>query len=145
MDSESLTTSLRQGGLRMTSQRSIILDVLAATDGHRHMTAQEVYTRAHKRLPGLNVTTVYRTLDTLHEAGLVDLMTAGGGEVRFAIRNPEHRHCHLVCRVCSRELEFDVAMMGGFADRLRKATGFRVDVDHVALGGVCGECHQARQ
>ena len=70
-------TTLRDKGLRATSQRVVLLRLVAEVKGHRHLTAQEIYDQASQTLPGLNLATVYRTLEGLHEVGLVDRLAAG--------------------------------------------------------------------
>src|SRR5947208_1978563 len=102
---EHLNDQLRHTGLRLTPQRAAILEIVSKQVGHHHLTAQEVYQDARDRLPGLNAATVYRTLEALHEAGLVDMMVTGQDVVRFALHDPNHRHCHLACRSCETVLE----------------------------------------
>jgi Fur family ferric uptake transcriptional regulator len=136
-----LTESLRAKGMRMTPQRAVIYEIMKRIKGHGHLTAQEVFERARDRLPGLNVATVYRTLEMLHEAELVDLM-AYGTEVRFSLRDPKHRHCHLVCRNCDRVLDLELDEIERLAKRLKTETGFAMDVDHLTLSGLCKRCGQ---
>jgi Fur family ferric uptake transcriptional regulator len=132
---------LRQTGLRLTPQRTVIFEILGKVKGHGHLTAQQVFDVARDRLPGLNVATVYRSLEALHEAGLVDRMLAQpGDEVRYAVRDPQHRHCHLVCSRCGREHELELDVVLRLARAVEKETGFRVDVDHLTLGGRCQTC-----
>jgi Fur family ferric uptake transcriptional regulator len=138
-----LLPQLKQQGLRLTPQRAIILQTVAEVTGHAHLTVQEVYSRARDRLPGLNVATVYRTLEMLHRAALIDLMISSSGEVRFSLHDPGHRHCHLVCRECKQVLEISVEEVSLLARKLQKEQGFSIDVDHLTLSGVCRECGKA--
>ncbi|MBM3465631.1 MAG: transcriptional repressor [Armatimonadetes bacterium] len=139
--SDILPTLLRGQGLRVTPQRAVIYDIIGAIEGHAHLTAQEVYDQARSRLPGLNVATVYRTLETLHGAGLVDMMgTPGAGEVRFSLRDPRRRHAHLLCRGCRAELEIPLEVVERMAREVSALNGFEVDVDHLTFPGVCGKC-----
>jgi len=105
-----------------------------------HTSANEVYSQARRRLPGLNPATVYRTLQTLHAAGLVDLSTDGGQTLRFSLRDPEHPHSHLVCRSCGRELELDSETLAPLARAIRRRNGFRLETTHLTLGGLCARC-----
>ncbi|MCJ7568855.1 MAG: transcriptional repressor, partial [Anaerolineales bacterium] len=71
-----LAEQLRERGYRVTAQRTIILETIAHMKAHN--SAQQVYEGARQRLPGLNLATVYRTVESLHEAGLINMLLAGG-------------------------------------------------------------------
>ncbi|MHB2020613.1 MAG: Fur family transcriptional regulator [Candidatus Xenobia bacterium] len=131
---------LRDRGLRLTPQRAVILEIVAEKEGHRHLTAQEVYVDARDRLPGLNAATVYRTLEALHQAGLVDMMVTGSSVVRFSLHDPEHRHCHLSCRNCTSELEVSYDVVRELKQKLERDHGFVLDADHLTMTGLCKDC-----
>jgi Fe2+ or Zn2+ uptake regulation protein len=133
-----LTRDLRAAGYRVTPQRLIILESVA--HAHNHTSAQQVFRQARRRLPGLNPATVYRTLQTLHTAGIVDLYANGGEALRFSLRDPEHPHAHMVCRSCGRQLELDPDLLGTFARGVKRQTGFEIDTHHLTLGGACPRC-----
>lgn len=135
---ERLANELREQGYRVTPQRAVILETIAHMDGHR--TAQEVFIIAAERLPGLNLATIYRTLETLHEASLVDLFDDGGGVIRYSLRDPDHRHGHLVCRNCGRTLMMDPAHVASVARKIQRETGFQISLDHLTLAGLCETC-----
>lgn len=91
-------------------------------------------------MPGLNVTTVYRTLEDLNQVGLVDLMSTSKDQVRFSLRRTDQRHAHLVCRGCGGMETLGLARFEGLAQELQREHGFRVDLDHLTLSGTCGRC-----
>jgi Fur family ferric uptake transcriptional regulator len=136
-----LTDALRQEGFRITPQRQVILEVVA--HGDEHQSAQQVYQAAYRRLPGLNLATVYRTLDSLNRAGLVDLLDDTHGSLRFALRDPENQHAHLVCRLCGATRELPVAGLTRLAQDIRRRTGFEPDLGHHTFGGLCPGCARA--
>ena len=92
-------TRLRAAGKRVTAQRRLVLDILAAAD--RHLDASEVYDRAHDRDSRLSLATVYRTLKTLVESGLVRQLHLAG-ERHYYELDRQDRHAHLVCAACGR-------------------------------------------
>ena len=134
---EELQEAMRLRGLRITAQRSVILETVAHLGGHP--TATEVYQQAARRLPGLNAATVYRTLDSLRDAGLIDGMD-DGGPARFALRDLEHPHHHLVCSACGAVSELEPAAMLGLASQIRRRTGFHLQTEHLTLPGQCRNC-----
>lgn len=134
---ENLREAMRQRGIRVTPQRAVILETVAHLGGHP--TASEVYREASRQLPGLNAATVYRALDSLRAAGLVDSMDRGDG-VRYALHDVDHPHHHLVCERCGREFELEHALITDLAQRVEARTGFRLHTGHLALTGHCADC-----
>lgn len=124
-------------GLRVTPQRSVILETVSHLGGHP--TATEVYRQAVRRLPGMNAATVYRTLEALQVAGLVDGMD-DGGPARFSLRDLDHPHHHLVCSECGAVAELEPEPVLGLASQVRRRTGFRLQTEHLTLPGLCRKC-----
>ena len=88
---------LRARGLRWTPQRRILVEVLAATDGH--VTGAELVERCRAIAPDTIPSTVYRTLDVLEELGVVSHSHGAGGREEFHVL-PAAEHAHLYCRRC---------------------------------------------
>lgn len=133
-----LEMELRRAGYRVTAQRAVILETIAHMDGHRSV--NEVFDMAEERLPGLNLATVYRTLETMQRAGLIDLLSASGNPMRFSLRDQSNRHGHLRCRVCGSVFEIPVGHFSNLLDDIEKSYGFKVESDHLTLQGICGAC-----
>ncbi len=138
--SERLRQEMRLHGLRVTPQRAVILETVSHLGGHP--TATEVYREAARRLPGLNPATVYRTLDSLRAAGIVDGMGGPGSQSRFSLRDLSHPHHHLVCIDCGGELEIDPSWITGLARQVRRRKGFRLHTHHLTLTGLCRDCSE---
>ena len=135
---ERLAKEMRARGYRVTAQRTIILETIAHMSGH--LSAQQVYERAVERLPGLNLATVYRAVETLHEAGLVDMLDAQSEPMRFALRDPENPHGHLVCTRCGRVMELEAELIEGLAAKVSQRAQFQIDHHHLTLEGTCQAC-----
>ena len=135
---EQLEAELRRSGYRVTPQRAVILETIAHLDGHS--SANDVFDLARKRLPGLNLVTVYRTLERLQRAGLIDLLSASGGSMRFSIRDRSNQHGHLQCRVCGSSSEIPAGLFNNILDDIEKRYRFKVESDHITLQGVCEDC-----
>jgi len=136
----SLAAQLRERGYRVTAQRTIILETIAHMEDH--ISAQQVYEGARERLPGLNLATVYRTVESLQGAGMINMLSAGGEPMRFSLCDPEHPHSHLVCRDCGSIFEVETEEIEAFARRVEKETSFRIDSEHLTLEGLCQTCKQ---
>jgi Fur family transcriptional regulator, ferric uptake regulator len=128
---------LRRRGLRWTPQRRVVVETLAAADGH--VTAAELVEACRTRDPGTIPSTVYRTLDVLEELGLVRHGHGADGREEFHVL-PAADHGHLHCSGCGATWELDRTRAAAVARALRAADGFEVDIGHVTLVGRCAGC-----
>ena len=126
---------LRARGLRVTPQRRLVVDAVTALG---HSTPEQICERVQQRLPSVNLSTVYRTLELLEDLGIVSHTHLGHGAPTYA--TSEHEHVHLVCHHCGAVDEIDVDALEALAESLRASHGFRLDATHVALSGTCRAC-----
>ena len=129
---------LRDRGKRLTVQRAAIWEVVAA-EPDLHLSAEEVATRVKNRLPQVNASTVYRTLDVLVEEGLVHRTDLGTGHAVFEPAH-EHQHHHLVCERCGAVTHVHDDVFAGLGPRIEKSSGFRLGDREVTLFGLCRAC-----
>lgn len=128
---------LREHGLRRTPQRQVTLEAIADLAGHA--TAEEIVERVRRRLPSVSSSTVYRTLATLEEVGIVCHAHLGHTASVYHV-GTAGLHQHLVCERCGALQEVDDATTRRFADRLEEAYGFQANLTHFAVLGVCASC-----
>jgi Fur family ferric uptake transcriptional regulator len=125
---------------RSTRQRAAVSAVLDAVQDFR--SAQELHDLLKQRGENVGLTTVYRTLQSLAEAGQVDVLRTGDGESVYRRCSSGHHH-HLVCRVCGRAVEVEGPAVERWADKVAAEHGF-VEVSHtVEIFGVCQACAAA--
>jgi Fur family ferric uptake transcriptional regulator len=128
---------LRARGLRWTSQRRTVIEVLTEADGH--ITAADLVERCRSRNAGTIPSTVYRTLDVLEELGLVRHGHDADGREEYHLQ-PTTEHGHLHCAECGATWEIGLARAASVAAALRAGDGFEVDIGHVTLVGRCRDC-----
>jgi Fur family ferric uptake transcriptional regulator len=134
---DDLGALLQAHGLRRTPQRLETLAAIAASQGHA--TAEEIVTRVRKRLPAVSPSTIYRTLTSLEDVGVVCHAHLGHSASVYHL-GPSGMHQHLVCETCGAVQEVAEAVIQPFAKRLRERYGFRADVTHFAVLGECRRC-----
>jgi Fur family ferric uptake transcriptional regulator len=124
--------------LRNTRQRAAIRRALEAAPGFR--SAQQLHDELRRAGEEVGLTTVYRTLQALAEAGEVDvLLTAEGESIYRRCRSQGHHH-HLVCRDCGHSVEVTAEEVEDWARRVAARHGFSA-VEHTAeLYGTCTDC-----
>ncbi|MGW1143688.1 Fur family transcriptional regulator [Streptomyces sp. NPDC002454] len=130
---------LRRRGYRLTPQRQLVLE---AVDALEHGTPDDILCEVRRTASGVNISTVYRTLELLEELGLVSHAHLGHGAPSYHLAD-RHHHLHLVCRDCSGVIEADVSVADGFTAELRDAFDFDTDLKHFAIFGRCGACRGA--
>jgi Fe2+ or Zn2+ uptake regulation protein len=135
---ERLARELRNKGYRVTAQRTILLETIAHKAGH--LNVREVFLEARERLPGLNLATVYRTVESLRDAGLIDWYAPGSEPMQFALRDHDNPHGHLVCQKCGAVSDLDLSLVKAFKNSVNAASGFQVDGSHLTLQGLCEAC-----
>jgi Fur family ferric uptake transcriptional regulator len=128
--------ALRAKGYRLTPQRQLVLDAVAALG---HATPDDILDRVRQTASGVNVSTVYRTLELLEELGLVTHTHLGHGAPTFHAAD-DADHLHLVCRDCGGVEEIPPAVIESAARQIAADHGFAVDAGHFAIYGVCADC-----
>lgn len=128
---DDLAGRLHSQGLRMTPQRD---HVLAAVRRLGHATPEQI----SDAVPGVDITTVYRTLELLEQLGLVRHTHLGHGAPSF--RPADDEHVHVVCHVCGRVSDAPESLADELADRLRDEQGFVLDRSHFTVFGRCRGC-----
>ena len=122
---------------RSTRQRGDVLALLKQTSNS--LSAQQLHHMLRERGIKVGLTTVYRTLQLLVDAGDADVTRVSGGEQVFRLCSPSHHH-HLVCRECGKTIEVNGPAAERWADRVAAEHGF-TEVGHtIEIFGTCAAC-----
>jgi Fur family transcriptional regulator, ferric uptake regulator len=130
---------LRAGGYRVTPQRQLVLEAVAALE---HATPESILAQVQLTSTAVNLSTVYRSLEVLEEVGLVTHAHLGHGSPAYHSAD-EAPHIHLVCSGCGRVLSVPAEVAEPFASVLESSTGFRADIAHVTVQGLCHACRRS--
>ncbi len=133
-----LTARLRSAGLRATPQR---IAILAALTLGEHVSPEEVYMRVDELIPGLNRSTVYRTLELFQGVGIVSETDLGGDTHHYELLD-KVRHHHLVCQGCGVILELGDELIHPLRHAIAARYDFASQIDHLAIFGLCANCHK---
>jgi len=128
---DDLAVRLHSHGLRMTPQRD---HVLAAVRRLGHATPEQI----SDAVPGVDITTVYRTLELLEQLGLLRHTHLGHGAPSF--RPADDEHVHVVCHACGSVADAPESLVDELAARLRGEQGFVLDRAHFTVFGRCRDC-----
>ncbi len=124
-------------GVRPTRQRKAV--VAALGDVEVFASAQEIHALLRSRGDDVGLTTVYRTLQALADAGEIDVLRTPEGESVYRQCSTGHHH-HLVCRSCGLTVEIEGPAVESWADKTAAQHGF-AEVEHtLEIFGTCGAC-----
>jgi Fur family ferric uptake transcriptional regulator len=124
-------------GVRSTRQRAAISALLESLDDFR--SAQELHDELRRRGENIGLTTVYRTLQSMAAAELVDTLRTDTGESVYRLCS-EHHHHHLVCRRCGCTVEVGDSEVEDWAAQVAAKYGFS-EVSHtIEIFGTCADC-----
>ncbi len=133
-----LQTDILEKGFKVTPQRLAILRYLK--ENRVHPTAEKIYSEITKEYPAISLTTVYKTLASFVEAGMVKELDIDPHKMRFDICTEDHNHFH--CRVCDNvyDVDCDGSTITGDLNSSTKIEGHKVDTVDIHLKGVCRYC-----
>jgi Fur family transcriptional regulator, ferric uptake regulator len=127
---------LRARGYRVTPQRQLVLEAVAQLD---HATPEEISAQVQQTARGVNISTIYRTLELLEQIGMVTHTHLTHGAPTYHLAGVSD-HVHLVCRDCGRVTEIPPDAIRPLTTLLDKQHGFETDVGHLTVFGRCAEC-----
>jgi Fur family ferric uptake transcriptional regulator len=136
-DPQVLVSALDDAGYRLTGPRRSVAAIVAGWAGH--FTAADIAHEAAER--GLHVgrATVFRTLDALEHASVVERIDLPSGEHAYVACDPEHHH-HVVCSSCGRTDEVEDGRLAAVVQSIGRRTGYRIDEHRLELYGLCAAC-----
>lgn len=124
--------------VRNTQQRTAIYQILMGSG--RPLSVTEIYELARKRVKGLGIATVYRSLKTLEHEGRIRQVDLPGQSSRWEL--PGRHHHHFLCRTCDKLFEIHACPVN-----IRKLApkGYRLEEHDILLHGQCDICADAKR
>ncbi len=132
----SCIATLKKKGFKLTPQRMMIADIIHDAKGH--ITAGEIIKHVQEKMPGVNKSTIYRTLDILEEAGCV-YKSESDDEFIYHHDDKGHHH-HLKCSRCGKTIACDEDIFAPLQKSLMKKYNFYADFKHIMMNGICKDC-----
>jgi len=135
-DFAEVMTRLREHGLRMTPQRRAIVSEVMRTQGH--ISPAQMARTIQSEMPGVNASTIYRTLTLLEEVGVLQHSHLESGAEYH--KRDEAQHVHLTCSRCGRDDALSLQEAGKLGSLIHAHHGFVADLTHFAITGLCVDC-----
>lgn len=127
---------LRQHQLKVTPQRLAIFHMLMHTNAHP--SAETIYNSLHETHPTMSLATVYKTLDALVKASLVQQLNVGEDSYRYDATTKAHPH--IVCTTCRQVFDLEGGALPELRTHVEQLTGFNVNHQQLYFYGICPSC-----
>jgi len=131
-----LDVMLREMGCKVTPQRLAIYEVLKTCN--MHPTAETIYDIISSDYPTMSLATVYKTLDLLKEAKIIQELNISGNTARYDV-NPAP-HPHIICTKCGKIENVDMKISKNLLNKARKSTDYNIVNIQLYFFGVCPYC-----
>jgi Fur family peroxide stress response transcriptional regulator len=132
-----LSEKLKSKNLKVTPQRLAIYHDLYNTT--RHPSAENIYMALEQDYPTMSLATVYKTLDALKKADLIQELNVGEDSFRYDANTDFH--AHMFCRSCKNVFDiFDIESLDNVRAEIAIKSGFEVEREQIYFFGTCGDC-----
>ena len=137
LDNKKVTELLRSKGFKVTPQRLAIYNALCNTKSHPN--AEMIFNKLQPYYPTMSLATIYKTVDILHEIGLINILNIGEDSFRYDARIDSH--AHVCCTQCGRIEDASVNLDECCRD-VAKATAYDLQRYQLYFYGLCSECQK---
>lgn len=130
-----LNAYLDKANLKQSKQRNLVIECLLELK--EHVSAEELHQHLKSRNNNTGLATVYRTLNLLKDAGLVEQKQFMDGKSVFEVISPDSHHDHLICTLCERVIEFENEAIERLQEKVAAEFGFKLSDHRLDLFGEC--------
>ena len=135
---EVLRRYLRDHSLPVTHQREAIAATVFFSNAH--LSVGDIERALRDQGVRAGKATIYRTLDLLVKAGLVQEHDFGEGFKRYEPLEAQSHHEHLICLNCGKVVEFSSERIERMKSLIADEHGFRHHHHRLEIYGTCREC-----
>jgi Fur family ferric uptake transcriptional regulator len=134
---------LKREGLKNTKHRNAVLEVLE--DSGQPVTAEQIFLELKGKEISINLSSVYRILESLVSRGLaIKSNITGESKASYELNRSEHKH-HLICSGCKKMIPIDGCPLEEYENQLKAKTDFDITGHKLEIFGYCKECRQANK
>lgn len=132
---EAYKAYLTEHKLKFTAQREVIIAEFLRSGGH--ISAEELFRNVKKKASGVGLASVYRTINSLVEAGLAVERRFLDRTSVYELHEPGHHHDHLICMRCRKIFEFENEAIEEQQKKVAESLGFALKDHKLELYGWC--------
>ncbi|WP_343009478.1 Fur family transcriptional regulator [Clostridium celatum] len=133
---DDIILTFKEKKLKLTPQRLAVYQYLKGTLDHP--SAETIYKALQPNYPTMSLATVYKTLKTLVEIGLVQELNVGEGNFRYDANY--HEHAHVQCVNCGKVEDIDFIDFSSLNNLVEEKTNYKIKFNKLFFYGECNEC-----
>lgn len=127
-------------GIKNTKQRNLVFDILNKSDCP--ISAENIFSQVTSIDPTINLSTIYRVLETFVTKGLVlKSSMMGSNNAAFELNRRNHKH-QLICLRCNKTIPIDFCPLKSFQQSIEETTDFDITGHNLEMFGYCPECKE---
>ncbi len=127
---------LKKEGHKLTPQRLLIWHIL---EEGKHYTANEIHEKVQNKFPGIDLATVYRTLELLTRLNFVQESSFASGPARYEATD-QIGHTHVACRECKRIEHFEEEKLLTMIKEVCEKKNFDGENIEINISATCKSC-----
>lgn len=133
-----LINNLKNNNLKVTPQRLTIYSYLC--NNHIHPSAETIYNNVKEQNPTISLATVYKTLKSLKDSGLIQEINVGEDSFRYDAQVTSH--IHVICKNCGKIVDYfpTDSFISSVQDKIANNTDFNIDTNQMYFYGTCKDC-----
>jgi Fur family transcriptional regulator, ferric uptake regulator len=132
---------LKSNRLRLTQQRKAVFNVI--NNSQEYFTPAAMFRQLEAKNADVSLVTVYRSLNMLHELGLVCEIRSDHNARSYG-KCLNGRHGHIICNECGKTVAYNGCWLNKMTQQIGSETGFSVAGEHLILRGLCQDCQTTR-
>ncbi len=123
--------------MKASSVDQIIIEFLQ--QNRQHFASHQIYEELRSRLPAVNRSTIYRSLERLTNQGKISISDMGTGVLLYEYIG-EGRHHHLVCQECHHIIDILDEDVAPLFSKIEQNSQYEILTNHLILYGICPGC-----
>lgn len=127
--------------MNYSKQREKILDAL--TNNAIHPTAEKLLEFLDKDNSNIGITTLYRNLNQLADAGMIKKID--GLEPSAHFDHNTFEHYHFICEKCKKVFDIPSDVAPDIVKNTQLATGFEITSHDIVFHGICKDCKERKE
>ena len=140
IDRNTVETTLKEAGYKLTNQRKAILDVLFEHQNH-FLTADDIYLRTKTKYAQTNFSTIYRNLETLVKLDIIHKTNIQDDASSYELVCHNSHHHHIICKGCGKTEAIDFCPLEEFHGKIHDKN-FTLTDHKFELYGYCSKCQK---
>lgn len=126
---------LKEHGLRITPQRTLILQTILSLKGHP--TVEDI----HRKIPHISIATIYNNINLFVSLRILKELPYGNGLSKYELAN-QPNHYHILCESCGEIIDFNYPTLSQIEHVACKLTQFKIHSHQMEVYGLCQSCQK---